>query len=56
MDADTGKPVIPIVGDSEEAQEVGEDELKRLSAFTDFIDTLNLEDLGDDKPTDSANE
>jgi hypothetical protein len=25
---------------------VGEDELKRLSAFTDFIDTLNLEDLG----------
>jgi hypothetical protein len=34
---------------------VGEDELKRLSAFTDFIDTLNLEDLGD-AATDTSKE
>jgi hypothetical protein len=34
----------------------GVDLYPRLSAFTDFIDTLNLEDLGEDKPTDSASE
>ena len=45
MDAETGKPILP-------AQEMGvehpvsEEELKRLSAFTDFVDTLNLEGLG----------
>ena len=55
MDADTGKPMIPIDGESKEPQEVGEDELKRLSAFTDFIDTLNLEDLGD-AATDASKE
>ena len=54
-DADTGKPMIPIDGESKEPQEVGEDELKRLSAFTDFIDTLNLEDLGD-AATDTSKE
>ena len=55
MDADTGKPMIPIDGESKEPKEVGEDELKRLSAFTDFIDTLNLEDLGD-AATDTSKE
>jgi bifunctional DNase/RNase len=51
MDKDTGKPMIPADGESKVPEEVGEDELKRLSAFTDFIDTLNLEDLGKDKPS-----
>ena len=54
MDKETGKPMIPADADSKEPREVGEDELKRLSAFTDFIDTLNLEDLGDEKPSDES--
>ena len=47
LDKETGKPIIP--GDregSEKPPEVKEEELKRLSAFTDFISTLDLEDLG----------
>ena len=47
LDKETGKPIIP--GDDEGLQkplEVKEEELKRLSAFTDFISTLDLEDLG----------
>ncbi len=54
MDAETGKPVIPGNGDSPEDRPLDEEELKRLSAFTDFIDTLNLEDLGEDKPSSTA--
>ncbi len=45
MDMESGKPVVPDQ-DGEEAQPMNEDELKRLSAFTDFIDSLNLENLG----------
>lgn len=47
LDKETGKPII--AGDTEEMEkppEVKEEELKRLSAFTDFINTLDLEDLG----------
>lgn len=47
MDEETGKPIIP--GEepgSAEARPVREEELKSLSAFTDFIETLNLDDLG----------
>ncbi len=47
LDKETGKPLIP--GDEEEREkprEVKEEELKRLSAFTEFISTLDLEDLG----------
>lgn len=44
LDAETGKPIVP-----EEAGEgkrpLRDEELKSLSAFKDFIDTLNLEDL-----------
>ena len=51
MDEETGKAVIPRDPDAAEDRELNEDELKRLSAFTDFIDTLDLEDLGEgDKP------
>ncbi|HEX78394.1 MAG TPA: bifunctional nuclease family protein [Dehalococcoidia bacterium] len=51
LDRETGKP---IVGDKEirgtgEKGKVDEEELKRLSAFYDFIKTLDLEDLGKDK-------
>ena len=45
MDQETGKPILP--GDNgEESRPLREEELKSLSAFKDFIDTLNLEDLG----------
>lgn len=44
---ETGKPVIPEEKAQEEkSPQVREEELRRLSAFTDFINTLNLEDLG----------
>ena len=45
MDEETGKPILP----SEEVQRnqpLREEELKSLSAFTEFVDTLNLDDLG----------
>ena len=47
LDKETGKPVIPGEGvEEEKPKRVKEEELKRLSAFTDFIDTLDLEGLG----------
>jgi bifunctional DNase/RNase len=48
LDKETGKPV-PIQKTSSEVGEqgkVGEQELKKLSAFYDFINTLDLDDLG----------
>ena len=51
LDKETGKPLIP--GDEvnvEKPPEVKEEELKRLSAFTDFVSTLDLEDLGKESP------
>ena len=54
MDQDTGKAVIS--SDEDEARPPTEEELKSLSAFSDFIDSLDLEDLGEggDKPTGAA--
>jgi len=48
LDAETGKPILPEEDGSEQnvPAKVKEEELKRLSAFTDFIDTLDLEDFG----------
>ena len=52
------KAAVNLDAEVEEAKEVSnnsqqtpvnEDELKSLSAFTDFIDTLDLEDLGKDQ-------
>ena len=42
---EAGKPVLPGQ-DGEEQRPLREEELKSLSAFQDFVDTLNLEDLG----------
>jgi bifunctional DNase/RNase len=54
LDKDTGKP-IPVDDTEAQAQpktrEVKEEELRRMSAFTDFIDTLDLEDFGKSNPT-----
>ena len=55
MDMDSGKPVIPDRSSEEAQQPMKEDELKRLSAFTDFIDTLNLEDLGKEERPPAGN-
>lgn len=53
MDLETGKPIIPGEGD-EGSRPLREEELKSLSAFKDFIDNLDLEDLGkEDKPPTS---
>ena len=50
LDKDTGKPIgQEAVGDGSMAgtrTEVREEELKSMSAFTDFIDSLDLEDFG----------
>jgi len=51
LDKETGKPV-PIqktAGESSEQGKVDEQELKKLSAFYDFINTLDLDDLGKHK-------
>ena len=42
LDKETGKPFLPEAGKDEQ---VSEDELKRMSAFTDFINTLDLGDF-----------
>ena len=53
LDKETGKPIASEDTDVQaEAKppEVKEEELRRMSAFTDFIDTLDLEDFGKSKP------
>ena len=45
MDMETGKPIVPGE-DGEAPRPLREEELKSLSAFKDFVDTLDLEDLG----------
>ena len=46
LDKETGKP-IPLEGQSQgEGAELKEEELRRMSAFTDFINDLDLEDFG----------
>jgi len=46
LDRETGKP-IPLEGETGDAdgKKVSEDELKKMSAFYDFINTLDLEDF-----------
>ncbi len=50
LDKETGKPIGVDTGDAERPAEVNEEELRRMSAFTDFIDTLDLEDFGRQQP------
>ena len=49
LDKETGKPLLP--GDAsgregEQPEDVKEEDLHRMSAFTDFIDSLDLDDFG----------
>ena len=48
LDTDTGKPLGQETSNipNEEKPEVKPEELKSMSAFTDFIDSLDLEDFG----------
>ncbi len=43
MDQDTGNPII---SNSNKSRPLSKEEIKKLSAFSDFIETLNLDDLG----------
>ena len=54
LDAETGKPIMPDRSsvDEDRPTRVREEELQRMSAFTDFINTLDLEDFGKSKPKD----
>jgi uncharacterized protein len=50
LDKETGKPISPgkeLEGASE--KEISQDELKKLSAFQDFIEKVDLDDLGKHK-------
>ena len=55
MDMETGRPIVPGEGD-EEARPPTEQELKSLSAFKDFVDTLDLEGLGKEHPSPGESE
>ena len=48
LDKETGKPIAQEEATSEEGERapVSEEEQRRMSAFTDFINTLDLDDLG----------
>jgi len=55
FDQETGKPIPSAQASLGDKKEVTEDELRKLSAFTDFINSLDLHDLDrgkseDDKP------
>jgi len=43
LDKETGKPVS--TKESEKGEEVSEDEMRKMSAFYDFINTLDLDDF-----------
>lgn len=46
MDEETGKPILPKGETPAEPRPLEAEELQRLSAFTDFVDTLDIDDLG----------
>ena len=50
LDKETGKPILPeettAEGGVAKSPEVKEEDLRRMSAFTDFINSLDLEDFG----------
>ncbi len=54
MDMETGRPMIPNSTNADQERPLDEEELRRLSAFTEFIDTLTLDDLGGDKPSSTS--
>ena len=53
MDLETGKPIVPGEG-GEEQRPLTPEELKSLSAFSDFVGTLDLEDIGEEEQPPAA--
>ncbi len=45
LDKETGKPISEKEKEGADSKKVSDEELRRMSAFTDFIDTLDLGDL-----------
>lgn len=45
LDKETGKPIGEGLGGTAGGKKVSEDELKKLSAFYDFINTLDMDDF-----------
>lgn len=48
MDEETGKPVVPGQ-DQDQPRPLRDEELRSLSAFSDFVENLDLDDLGGGK-------
>ena len=56
LDKETGKPLLPDIQNltrTGEQKPVDEEEIKRMSAFQDFVQGLDLEGLGKSSGTDS---
>lgn len=50
LDKDTGKPIVDETeGINGKQKKVSDEEMKRMSAFRDFIDTLNMDDFDNRK-------
>jgi bifunctional DNase/RNase len=45
LDKETGKPIEPPTGPTERKKPMDEEEMKKLSAFKEFIDSLDLGDF-----------
>ena len=45
LDKETGKPIPPERGGEADGKVVSEEELRRMSAFHEFINTLDLDDF-----------
>ena len=50
LDKETGKPITPERENVEQTPEVREEDLRRMSAFTEFINNMDLEDFGREQP------
>ena len=49
---DSGSPIIPN-DENDEPRGIKEEDLRRMSAFTDFIDTLDIEGIGNENEESS---
>jgi len=49
LDKETGKPISEEERNGADGKKVSEEEMRKMSAFRDFINTLDLDDLGKHK-------
>ena len=45
LDQETGKPILKETDETGKGKEVSEEEMRRMSAFSEFINTLDLGDF-----------